>query len=258
MRAHTPLLLFWTSSAALASGHGPVFGLATPTNPRGGFSIDYSLMGRYGESRGGAMSRFTLGYGITEDLKVSVSAPAIHKQEPFAPSRVAAFTPMGANFEGLALWRFHRQDLGVGSRFESTLIAGVVAPGTQAPRGGTGGIVGGVTGYASRSHYVWGGATWQRAGGIDNTFWSAVYGYRPLSWRTDYPRWDWRVFGELTGDRTVGNPFSGNTVFAGPTTLGVYKNIAVAGGVQWAVSQSGNWPGPKERFRWSVSLAYFF
>jgi len=199
------------------------------------------------------MSRFTLGYGITEDLKISLSAPAIHKQEPFAPARVAAFTPMGGNFEGLMLWRFHRQDLGVGSRFESTLIGGVLAPGPQARRSGTGGIVGGVNGYASRSHYVWGGATWQRAGNLSSTFWSGVYGYRPLSWRTDYPRWDWRIFGEITGDHS-----SGHSVFAGPTTLGVYKNIAVAGGVQWAVTQSAYRAIPKERFRWAVSLAYFF
>jgi hypothetical protein len=33
---------------ASASGHGPVFGLATPTNPRGGWSLDFNLMGRAG------------------------------------------------------------------------------------------------------------------------------------------------------------------------------------------------------------------
>ncbi len=29
-----------------------------------------------------------------------------------------------------------------------------------------------------------------------------VYGYRPEAWRTDYPRWDWRIFGELTGEHS--------------------------------------------------------
>ena len=32
-----------------ASGHGPVFGLATPTNPKGGWSLDFNLMGRAGD-----------------------------------------------------------------------------------------------------------------------------------------------------------------------------------------------------------------
>ena len=56
-----------------ASGHGPVFALATPTNPKGGFGFDTSFMGRYGGN--GTMFRATLGYGITENLKVSASAP---------------------------------------------------------------------------------------------------------------------------------------------------------------------------------------
>ena len=30
---------------------------------------------------------------------------------------------------------------------------------------------------------------------------TGVAGYRPFSWRTDYPRWDWRIFGELTAER---------------------------------------------------------
>src|ERR1700694_2113211 len=118
---------------AQASGHGPVFGLATPTNPKGGFSFDTRLMGRYGDG-GGTMFRATLGYGVTEDFKVSVSAPVLFQTEPFTPARVAPFTPMGGDFEGLAIWLFHRQDTGVGSRFETAAIGGVLVPGPQSPR----------------------------------------------------------------------------------------------------------------------------
>src|ERR1700738_4013710 len=105
-RSVSTLIALAMSGAQLtyASGHGPVFGLATPTNPKGGFSFDTSLMGRYGDG-GGTMFRATLGYGITENFKVSVSAPVLFQTEPFTPARVAPFTPMGGDFEGLAIWR---------------------------------------------------------------------------------------------------------------------------------------------------------
>lgn len=51
-----------TSTLIYPAGHGPVFGLSTPTNPAGGFSLDTSLMGRYGEGAG-TMFRATLGLG---------------------------------------------------------------------------------------------------------------------------------------------------------------------------------------------------
>src|SRR3982751_2544892 len=89
----TALLLF-TTERARGSGHGPVFGFATPTNPKGGFSFDLSAMGRTGEGRSGAMMRGGLGYGITENVKVSISAPVIFSAEPLAPSRMSATTPM--------------------------------------------------------------------------------------------------------------------------------------------------------------------
>jgi len=79
---------------AHASGHGPVFALATPTNPQGGFSFDTSLMRRY-SAGDGTMYRGTLGYGVTEDFKLSLSAPIILRQEPFIDSRTASTTPMG-------------------------------------------------------------------------------------------------------------------------------------------------------------------
>ena len=150
---------------------------------------------------------------------------------------MSAVTPMGGDFEALGIWRFHRQDTGIGSRFESALVGGALIPGPQEAAGvlrgvrsGPGALIGGVTGIASRAHYAWAGATYQRyasRGGEhrpDLLFYSAAYAYRPPSWRTD-SGWDWRIFGELTGERSgAWNRAPGaHQVFLGPTTLGVYR-----------------------------------
>jgi hypothetical protein len=263
-------------SIIYASGHGPVFALATPTNPKGGFGFDTSFMGRYG-SGSGTMFRATLGYGITENLKVSVSAPVLFKAEPFTSSRTAAGTPMGGDFEALGLWRFQRSDFGVGARFETTAIGGLLVPGPQADNGllkgiksRPGGLVGIVSGVASRSHYVWAGATYQRYAEADGDrrpdllFYSFAYAYRPPAWRKN-DGWDWRIFGECTGERTgllerAGSIAGtrGNQVFIGPTTLGVYKNYAVSGGAQFAVYQNISSIYPRERVRVAINFTWFF
>src|SRR5688572_13361424 len=144
-------------------------GLATPTNPKGGFSADLTLMGRAGQGRNGSMLRGSLGYGVTENFKLSLSAPVVITAEPLAPARMSAFTPMTGDVEALAIWRFHRKDTGIGSRVESALAGGVLVPGPQKMGGaladvesGVGLLVGGVTGFASRSNYFWVGATYQR------------------------------------------------------------------------------------------------
>jgi hypothetical protein len=260
-----------------ASGHGPVFGLATPTNPKGGWSLDFNLMGRAGRGSG-VMFRPALGYGVTENFKVAVSAPVSFKAEPFYPSRMSAFTAMSGDFEATAIWRFHRQDTGVGSRFESAAIAGALVPGPQDPggalknvNGGPGALIGGVTGYASRSHYAWAGATYQRYSANDGDrrpdllFYTLAYAYRPPSWRTD-TGWDWRIFGEMTGERSGDIQRSAvklrgtdtHQVFLGPTTLGVYKNIAVSAGVQFPVYRESSSIYPRERVRFALNFAYFF
>jgi hypothetical protein len=270
--------ILWAAPPTIyASGHGPVFALATPTNPKGGFGFDTSFMGRYGGANG-TMFRATLGYGITENLKVSASAPVVFKAEPFTSSRTAAVTPMGGDFEALGLWRFQRTDFKVGARFETTAIGGLLLPGPQADVGPLkgmnsqpGGLVGIVSGIASRSHYAWGGTTYQRYAVSDGDrrpdllFYSFAYAYRPESWRKD-SGWDWRVFGECTGERTglierAGSALVGsrsNQVFVGPTTLGVYKNYAVSAGVQFAVHRDVGPVYPRERVRVAVNFTIFF
>ena len=269
--------LGFSAPTIYASGHGPVFALATPTNPKGGFSFDTSFMGRYGDG-GGTMYRGTLGYGVTENFKVSVSAPLVFQTDPFTPSRSAAVTPMGGDFEALGLWRFQRTDFGVGKRFETTGIGGLLVPGPQADSGPLkgmasrpGAMAGIVSGVTSRSHYVWAGTTYQRyAEGSgqrrpDLLFYTFAYGYRPESWRKD-KGWDWRVFGECTGERVGAVERAGadvpgsrsNQVFVGPTTLAVYKNYAVSGGIQFAVYQNVGPLYPRERVRVGVNFTWFF
>lgn len=252
------------------SGHGPVFGLATPTNPAGGWSVDLTQMGRTGAGRNGSMVRGALGYGLTEDLKVSVSAPVVFTAEPLAPARMSAFTPMTGDIESLVTWRFHRQDTGVGSRIESAAIGGVLLPGPQ-EMGGAGGFAGAVTGFASRANYFWVGGSYQKYSATRGDrrpgllTYSVSYAYRPRSWRTD-EGWDWRVFGELTGERagrilSRGATLPGSEshqVLLGPTTLGVYKNYAVSAGIQFPIYRAVSPVYGRERFRWSVNVAYFF
>jgi hypothetical protein len=263
-----------TQSIAHAAGHGPVFALATPTSPQGGFSLDLSVRGRSGDLGVVPMLRGTLGYGITENLKVSVSAPVLLKTDYLSPARGSAFSPMNSGYEGLVTWRFIRQDTGVGARIESTLIGGLVVPGgherVRMPLR-PGAVAGIVTGWVSRSHYIWGGVSYQGYATSETDrrsnilSYSAAYAFRPEAWRRDQG-WDWRVFGEMVGERIgamkrdqfVVPRSQGNQIFAGPSALGVYKNYAVSAGLQFPVHRTTPSFYPKESIRFAVNLAYFF
>ena len=258
-----------------AADHGPVFGLATPTNPKGGWSFDLGVNGRSGNA---SNLEGELSYGLTPNLKVAVSGPIVFQADPYPFSAVTMNTPMSGDFSGLAWWRFQRKDF-AGKRVESTAVAGVLIPGPQQEAGayrglnsGLGYLTGAVTGIASRSQYMWVGATYQRyteSNGDrrpDLLSYTAVYGYRPLSWRTDYPRWDWRVFGEFTGERTgtlqrqnVKLPGSrGQQLFLGPSVLGVYRAIGIEAGIQFPIYRDEGPFYPKERYRFAINFAYFF
>ena len=206
-----PSGLFITAQFMKAADHGPVFGLATPTNPQGGWSLDLGVNGRGGAAGSGSALEGELSYGLTPDIKLAVSGPLVFQADPYTRSSVTTNTPASGDFSSLVWWRFQRKEF-AGKRIESTAVAGALVPGAQAETGlyrglhsGPGYLVGAVTGIASRSQYVWVGATYQRYAKSsgdrrpDLLTYTAVYGYRPLSWRTEYPRWDWRVFGEMTG-----------------------------------------------------------
>ena len=158
-------LLFANTQYLNAADHGPVFGLATPTNPKGGWSFDLGVNGRGGTA---STLEAALSYGLTQNLKLAVSGPVVFHPDPYPRSSVTTNTPISGDFSGLAWWRFQRKDF-KGKRVESTAVAGVLVPGTQQEAGiyrglnsGPGYLVGGVSGVASRSHYVWAGATYQR------------------------------------------------------------------------------------------------
>ena len=264
--------------AARAADHGPVFALATPTNPQGGWSADIAVNGRSGSGGIGAGLEGELSYGITPDLKVQVSGPLVIEPDPYTPSSVTLFTPMLGDFSALATWRFARKDLS-GARIESAAIGGLLAPGPQAQAGlyrdmhsGPGFLAGGATGLASRSNYLWVGASFQRYAQSRGDrrpnllTGSLAYAYRPQAWRTDYPRWDWRIFGEVTAEHA--GPLqrsslelpgtTGSDMFVGPSVLGVYRAIGIEGGLQFPVWRDTGRLYPRERMRFVVNLAYFF
>jgi hypothetical protein len=273
-----PSALLISARLLSAADHGPVFGLATPTNPQGGWSFDLGVNGRGGAAGASSTLEGELTYGLTQNIKLAVSGPVVFRADPYARSSVTTNTPVSGDFSGLAWWRFQRRDY-AGKRIESTAVAGVLVPGAQAETGlyrglnsGPGYLVGGVTGIASRSQYVWVGASYQRYAESkgdrrpDLLTYTAVYGYRPLSWRTDYPRWDWRIFGEITGERTgtlqrqlARIPGSqARQVFLGPSVLGVYRAIGIEAGIQFPVYRDTGPLFPRERYRFALNFAYFF
>ncbi len=264
-----------TVTHSYAADHGPVFGLATPTNPKGGWSVDLGVNGRSGTA---STLEAELTYGLTQNVKLAVSAPLVFQPDPYPRSSVTTNTPISGDFSGLAWWRFQKKDF-AGKRVESTAVAGILAPGPQQETGayrdlnsGLGYLVGAVTGLASRSQYVWVGASYQRYAESngdrrpDLLSYTAVYGYRPLSWRTDYPRWDWRIFGELTGERTGAlqrqrvelTGSRAQQLFFGPSLLGVYRAIGIEAGIQFPLYRDVGPLYPKERYRFAINFAYFF
>ncbi|MDQ2839904.1 MAG: hypothetical protein M3Y72_02460 [Acidobacteriota bacterium] len=274
-RALAVATTFAVAQLLSAADHGPVFGLATPTNPQGGWSFDLGVNGR-GASASNLEAELT--YGLTQNIKLAVSGPVVFQPDPYPRSSVTTNTPISGDFSGLAWWRFQKKDF-AGKRVESTAVAGVLVPGPQQETGlyrdlnsGLGYLVGGVTGVASRSQYIWVGASYQRYAESkgdrrpDLLSYTAVYGYRPLSWRTDYPRWDWRVFGEFTGERTGSLqrqdfelPGSqAKQMFLGPSVLGVYRAIGIEAGIQFPVYRDAGPLYPKEQYRFALNFAYFF
>jgi len=263
---------------ARASGHGPVFGGATPTLGKGGWSFDQAWMGRASEGPDGndQLLRSMISFGVTEDLQLSASLPIPLTSGAAMPmGRMMAMMSGNREFEALAGWRFHRQAVGDGARFESTAYLGGTVP-FESRRGGMRTAPSFYTsvasGYASRSHYFWVGGGYQRHTDDqgdrlgDVKLYSVVYGYRPKALRFDYPRPDLRFFveavGESTGRARHGGAAmadsGGHVLMVGPTALLLYKAYGIEGGVMFPVHQRTNGRQPEERFRFGVNVSYFF
>jgi hypothetical protein len=255
-----------------ASGHGPVFGAATPTLGRGGWSVDQAWTFRAGDETDSAqMFKTMVSFGITETVQISGSVPLV-MSDGLAPSRMMSAMSSEREFEGLLAYRFQKRTIGIGGRQESTLYVGGTAPMESERAGvavGPSLVAQAATGYASRAHYAWVGGGVQhfferdgeRQG--DSRFVTFVYGYRPPPLRVEPGKPDLRFFVEVTAeDRTATTSAGvdvapgGRTVFAGPTSLLVYKAIALEGGVLFPMYQKDN--QFRERMRVAINFAYFF
>lgn len=261
-------LVITLPGGAWAIGHGPSFGLATPTLGQGAWELDQGLMQRAGTAGDRTMARGMLGYGLTPDVQVSVSVPALLAPAPLIAARGTSMMPTDQSLEGLLGWRFQRYEPGVGQRLESTVYVGGGAPILGAPAHMVGQVA---TGYASRSWYWWGGAGYEsRFGSADHAgdtlFYSMVAGYRPPAWQVNPPLPDARLFvealGEQTGASLVGGvpvPGTGTQqLLVGPTTLILWDRYGVSGGVLFPVYQQQSNPLPRERYRVVLNGTYFF
>jgi hypothetical protein len=260
------------SQSANAANHGPLFGLATPTNSQGEWNFDEGIFDRTTSLGSQASFRELAGYGFTPHITLSFTLPVVIGNTPLPPTRIQA----GADFDSTLAWRFQHTATKVGTRIESTAFAGLVVPGPQSafdgikPTNIPGFMVGGVTGTASLSHYLWVGGTYTRFVEHDGSKrpyvfdYSLVYGYRPVKWRRPPDKWDWRLFAELVGERsgsflqssvTLPNT-QGHQVFLGPSALGIYRNYTVGFGAQFPIYQNVESQFPKERVRIAVNFSY--
>ena len=272
-RATTLLVLLLFALQAMAASHGPVFGLATPTNSQGEWSFDQGIFDRTTSLGSQASIRELVGYGFTPHLTLSFTLPAVVGGTRLAPTRIQP----GDDFDSTLAWRFQHRATKVGTRIESTAFAGFVVPGPQSAFKGVarttnvpGFMVGAVTGRASLSHYIWLGATFTKFSEHngdrrpDVFDYSLVYGYRPPKWRRPPDKWDWRLFGELVGERSdrflVSNATVANTqahqVFLGPSALGIYRNYTVSFGAQVPIYQNVGAAWPKEHVRVAINFSY--
>jgi hypothetical protein len=263
---------FCIAPCALADGHGPVFGLATPTNSKGEWSYDSGFFGRANDFGSQASFRELIGYGFTPHLTLIVTTPIVIGDLNLAPTRIQP----GDDFDATLKWRFQHRATQVGTRFESTAFAGLAVPGPQStfPNIVTtnvpGTMFGAVTGMASRSHYVWLGATFTKfyehsgAKRPDVFDYSLVYGYRPPKWRRPADKWDWRIFAELVGEHSNQFVQAGTAVpqtqahqlFLGPTLLGIHRNYTISFGAQAPIYQNVGVYFPHERVRFAVNFSY--
>src|SRR5262249_19119371 len=148
------------SRDAAASGHGPVFGAATPTLGEGGWSLDQAWTGRFGdETASDQMLKTMIGFGITEKLQISASFPEVMTTgDRLAAARMMSLMSSAREIEALVGYRFQVRPVGIGGRQESTVYVGGTIPlesRRAAAAAGPSLYVGAATGYASRSHYFW-------------------------------------------------------------------------------------------------------
>jgi len=272
--ATATLMLTCVAANASASGHGPLFGAATPTLGRGAWSVDQAWTVRFGDEVDKEhMLKTMVTFGVTEVLQISGSIPEWMSDNTLAPARMMSAMSNEREFEGLVGYRFQRKPIGIGGRRESTLYIGGTIPLERDRDGLPSGrslVIGAATGYAGRAHYVWVGGGLQHYFERDDVRFgdsrtvTGVYGYRPAAFREVAGRPDLRFFVETTFEDRQTNEAEAirfrpgpRTLLIGPSSLLVYKNIALEGGIQWVAYQREG-AGATERARVAVNFSYFF
>ena len=235
-----------TISILNAQGHGPLYGLQTPTLARGGVDLNVASMSLSTENETSYMLRYLFSYGITEDFQINLTTPTTIERLNNAPrTRGNSNMPANGDIEASLWYRFFSNAFGVGKRFEGTAVLGVSAP-TDDVRGqvNVGNSIHGAisTGYASRTWYAWLGGGYQYYFEKDNEqlgdlpYASAVVGYRPNIFMGDYPKPDWRIFLETMAEFPGDNKYNGqqnfsdsrsNKVLMGPSFLGLYGALSL-------------------------------
>jgi len=270
------ILLTITAIAQVnAQGHGPLYGLQTPTLAKGGFDFNAAAMSLATEDDQSFMLRYIWSYGVTEDLQINITTPTMVNRLSEAPrTRGNNNMPANGDIEASVWYRFFSNAFGVGKRFESTAILSVSTP-TEETRSGinvSNSIHGAIsTGYASRTWYAWVGGGYQyyfeegneQLG--DLPYASLVIGYRPNIFMGDYPKPDWRVFveslAEFPGTSTSEGQLipidqRGKKVMIGPSFLGLYGAWGISFGALFPLYQDIT-QGPKEEYRLSMNISYW-
>lgn len=269
------LLTITAISQVKAQGHGPLYGLQTPTLAKGGFDFNAAAMSLATEDDQSFMLRYIWSYGVTEDLQINITTPTMVNRLSEAPrTRGNNNMPVNGDIEASVWYRFFSNAFGVGKRFESTAILSVSTP-TEESRGGinvSNSIHGAIsTGYASRTWYAWvgGGYQYYFEEGNDQLgdlpYASLVVGYRPNIFMGDYPKPDWRIFveslAEFPGTNTSEGQLTlvdqrGKKVMLGPSFLGLYGAWGISFGALFPVYQDVT-QGPKEEYRLSMNISYW-
>ncbi len=265
-----------TATQLVAQGHGPIFGLQTPTLAEGGINFNVAGMSMATQEEASYMLRYNFFYGITEDVQLTVTTPTVIESMEDAPrTRGGSNMPSNGDIEASLWYRFFSNAFGVGKRFESTVILGASAP-TEDFRAGV--QVGNSlhaainTGYASRTWYAWIGGGYQhyferndqQLG--DLPYASLVIGYRPEIFKGDYPKPDWRIFveslAEFPGDNKIDGEFiatdvRSKKVLVGPSILGLTGPWGFSLGALFPVLQDLTPNMPNEKYRVSLNISYW-
>lgn len=266
--------VFIPTNILAQGGHGPVFTLATPTLGQGELSFDAMLMS-VRQEQNAWMIRQSWHYGLTEDIQLNVSVPAVLQRINNPPQgRLGTMMGTYGDIELSGLFRFFKTYPGIGQRFESALLLSGSIP-TEDTRGGLHAgpslHAGLVTGYASRTLYGWIGGGYQyyapqhndRLGDI--AYITGVIGYRPPVFQHDYPKPDWRIFlesvtewiGESRQNGIETDGTGGVKSLLGPSVLGLYGRWGVSTGILFPVYSSFS-DVESETYRLNFILSYWF